>query len=110
MADAELGNGLRRQTTAGEVFARPRPFRRTQLLLKPACSQLVQFEQLAALAALLSFLRRGKLPFGQRDAALLRNEFNGFREADLVYLLHEGENVARLVATKAMVELAHRMH
>jgi hypothetical protein len=24
--------------------------------------------------------------------------------------LHEGKNVARLVATKAMVELAHRMH
>jgi hypothetical protein len=70
----------------------------------------VQFEQLAALAALLRFLRLGKLPFGKSDAALLGDDFNGFGEADIVDLLHEGKNVARLVAAKAMVELAHRMH
>src|SRR5208282_5430060 len=81
-----------------------------QLLLKPACGQLVQLEQLAALAALMRFFGRGEFPFGQSDAALLGDEFNGFQEADILDLLHEGENVARFVTTKAMVELAHRMH
>ena len=38
------------------------------------------------------------------------NDFYGFREADILDFLDEGENVARLVAAKAMVELAHRMH
>jgi hypothetical protein len=49
----------------------------------------VQFEQLAALAALLRFLRRGKLPFGQSDSALLGDDFNGFQEADILDLLQE---------------------
>ena len=54
--------------------------------------------------------RSGKLPFGEGDATLLRDDLNGFGEADILDFLYEGENVARLVATEAMVKLAHRMH
>ena len=70
----------------------------------------MQIEQFAALAALLRLFRRGEFPFGQRDAAFLGDDFNGFRKADILNLLHEGEDIARLVAAEAMVELAHRMH
>ena len=66
----------------------------------------MQIEQLAALAALLRFFRRGEFPLGQRDAALLGDGFDCFGKADVVNLLHEGEDVARLVAAEAVVELA----
>ena len=70
----------------------------------------MQVEQLAPLATLLGLLRRGKFPLGQGDAALLGDDFYGLGKADVLDLLHEGENIAPLVATEAMVELAHRMH
>ncbi len=42
--------------------------------------------------------------------ALLRHDFDRFGKADILDLLHEGENISALVAAEAMVELAHRMH
>ncbi len=110
IANAELRDRLRRQTAAGKIFPRPGAFRRAQLLFKPGRRQLVQFEQLAALAVLLRLLRRGEFPLGQGDAALLGHDFDCFREADVLDLLHEGEDIARLAAAKTMVELAHRVH
>ena len=47
---------------------------------------------------------------GQGNAALLGHDFHGFGKADVLDLLHEGENIARLVAAETMVELAHRVH
>ncbi len=69
----------------------------------------MQFEQFSALAILLGFFRGGEFPFRQRNACLLSHDFHGFGEADILDLLHEGENIAALVAAEAMVELTHRV-
>ena len=110
VADAEFRDRFRCQAAPGEIFARPGALRRTQLLFKPGCCHLMQLEQFAALAILLGLFRGGKFPLRQRNARLLSHDFNGFGKADVLHLLHEGENVARLVAAEAIVELTHRVH
>src|SRR5579859_3689242 len=69
----------------------------------------MQFEQFAALAIFLGLFGGGEFPLREWNARLLRHDFNGFGKADVLHFLHEGENVARLVAAETMVELAHRV-
>ncbi len=70
----------------------------------------MQFEQLAPLPALLRLFRAGKFPLRQCNATLLRDDFYCFDKTHIVELLHEGENITRLVAPEAVVELAHCVH
>ena len=52
------------------------------------------------------FFRRGKLPPGQGDAALLGYDPHRFAEGDILELAHKREHVARGLAAEAVVELA----
>jgi hypothetical protein len=66
----------------------------------------VKLDEPAALTVLGGFFGRGEIAFGKRDAALLRDDFDGFRKADVFDLLDEGEDVSGLTATEAVKELA----
>ena len=109
IADAEFLDRLRGETPARKVFTRLGARGGPQLLLKPNRRHLMKFEQLAALAALRGLLRSQILPLGQGNTALLRHDLDRFREAHILDLLDERENVSRLPAAEAMVKLAHRM-
>ena len=85
-----------------------RAFGRAELLLEPGGRDLVQLDQLGALAALGGLLGRGEFALRQRDAAFDGDGFDGFGEADVFDLLDEGEDVAGFVAAEAVVELAAR--
>ena len=65
----------------------------------------MQFEQLGSLATFLRFFFRREFAFRQRNTALLRYESDGFREADVLNLLDEGEDVAGNTAAEAVEEL-----
>jgi hypothetical protein len=66
----------------------------------------VKGKELASVAVFLGFFGRRKFALGQRDAAFLGNNFDGFGKANFFKLLHEGEDVSRFPAAEAMKELA----
>ena len=56
-----FGDALVGESATGEVFAGQRAFGRAELLLEPGCRDLVQLDQLGALAALGGFLRAKRI-------------------------------------------------
>ena len=110
IADAELRDGFRGQAAPGKVFARPGALRRTQLLFKPGCRQLMQFEQFAALAVLLRLFRGGKFPLGQGMPHFWATILTASVKPTFSIFCTKEKTSPALVAAEAMVELAHRMH
>ena len=55
-------------------------------------------------------LRRGVAHLRQRDLQLLGDQPDGFREGDVLDLLHEVEDVARCPAAEAVEELPRGVH
>ena len=54
--------------------------------------------------------RTGKADLGHGHAELLSDQADGFREGDVLDLLHKGEDIARFSAAKAVVKLPRGMH
>jgi len=106
VADAEFGDAFGGEAAAGEVFAGEGAFRRAELLFKPGGGGFVEVEEFGALAVFGGFFRGGEVAFGERNAAFLGDGADGFRKAEVVDFLEEGEDVSMLVAAEAVEVLA----
>jgi len=69
----------------------------------------VEIEKLATEAGAGGLLRRGVFAFGEGDAALLRDDADGLREAHVLNFADEAEDVPRCLAAEAVIELADGM-
>ena len=94
------------EAAAGEVFAGAGAFGAAQAFLKECDCALVDVEQLSAQARFFGFAGSGVTGLGQRNAELLRDHADGFREGDVFDLLDEAEDVAGDAASEAVIELA----
>ncbi len=109
VADAKGFYAFRSESASGQILARHSAFRPAHLLLEPCGCRLVQLQQLGPLARSGSLFRRRKLPLGQRNPALARDDPHRLGKADVLDLRHKRKNVTRSLAAKAVVELPHRM-
>ena len=91
---------------AGEVFAGAGAFGAAQApekTLRPARGRRAYCPRSRGF---FGFLGGGIAGFGQRDAQLLRDQADGFREGDVLDLLDEAEDVSGNAAAEAVIELA----
>ncbi len=82
-----------------------RGLRSAQLLLEEGAGTLVNLDQPDTQRGFACLLGRRVAHLGQRDLQLLRDQTNGFREGNVLDLLHERQDIARRAAAKAVEEL-----
>jgi len=102
VADAELCDGVGVDAAAGEVFAGACSFGGFETGFEVLGGDLVDVDELAAKAGFAGFFRRAELALRQRDSALGGDDADCLREADVLHLHDEGEDVAFLVAAEAV--------